>query len=422
MVPRITLGPQDEVDEGKGIRLSSSSDTPPLPTLPVELQLLVIQLSIPSSPSYSTLQARYDTLGPFCLVSRTWNSFAQPLLDTDVLLPTPARARLFLSSLSSAQIERPQRVGTLRLGKILYLGSTFEEMAELQEAASGDEDDEDKDAEVAEAYGLPELLQRCTGVRELWMTSVKHCLLSQLRYGQSLESLHILRCSLCDCDIDTDELSSPPLIFPRLSRLEVFVRSTTSSALRSFFSSFTFPALKHFAWACHDQDFPSAISTSSLTSLSTVTDLPAGISTSTSLLFLDAYQLPIREALNLLPTSIQIVRLNDFSPLSAAIPFLLVDHAASKALVDRLTNLRELWVPGSFSEWRDDPKPNVREMVRKWVRGWESRGVKVVFEESETDVEPELRRLTEKAAFDFTFSELSSKVERWKLEEQSWED
>ncbi|GAA5982746.1 hypothetical protein JCM11641_007775 [Rhodosporidiobolus odoratus] len=391
----------------------------PSPRLPTEIQLAIIQSSISPRPTYSHLPVRQSILAKYSLVCRTWNILARGLLYRHLLLDTPERARLFLRSVKGTADPRPAQVRTLRLATVPWLGSTFENMAEEQTAIARGERDDPWDSGVAEGFGLAELLQRCTYLKELWMAGIKHCLLSELRHAQNLEALHVLRCSLCDCDTDTYELSNPPLIFPKLTRAELFIRLNSTTVHDAFFSPTVLPALRHFGYACHDEDYPSTLPLSSLTALSTVTDLPNSLA-SAPLLLLDAYQLPVREALSYLPPSLLILRLNDFSPLQHAFPWLLIDHSTSDELAERLPNLRELWVPGSYSEWRGDKKESVREMVVKWVRGWEERGVKVVFEEEAEEnrgLVAEEKRLTEGAAWDVRFAHLCRKVERWKLEE-----
>ncbi|GAA5906339.1 hypothetical protein JCM6882_002704 [Rhodosporidiobolus microsporus] len=406
-------GEEGEEEKQRGKRSKShSTPSPALPTLPLELQLLVVQHSFHPEPTYSELPSRYELLSRYARVSRAWYFFTAPYLHRDVLLPTPHHASLFLRSFSPNDV-RPGLVRTLRLGRVPWIGKTYEEMAEEQ--AEMVEEDDPAGADVAEAFGLKELLQRCSGVTELWMAGVSHCLLSELRHGQNLQTLHLLRCGLCDCDADDNELSSPLLVLPNLRRAELFIRTSSRSVRNTFFTPTCLPSLRHLSYACHDDDFPPPLLLPQLYSLSTVTDIPPSVSTS-PLLFLDAYQLPIREALPHLPPSLLIVRLNDFSPLQASFPWLLVDASTSNALAAALPHLRELWVPGSYVEWRDDPKESVREMVSKWVKRWEERGVKVVFEEEEPEnvgLVPEERRLYERAAWDFTFSELCERVERW---------
>lgn len=190
------------------------------------------------------------------------------------------------------------------------------------------------------------------------------------------------------------------------------------STFRAFFATSTFPSLAHFSYACPSEDFPSAtLDISRVTCLSTITDAPPSIANNDSLLCLDMYQIPLRLALPHLPKSLLILRLNDYSPLTLAVPWLLVDHETSDQLASRLPNLRELWLPQSYCEWRDDAKASVREMVRVWVDKWEKRGVKVVFEEEQNShVEPEQRVLTEESAFDFQFERLCRRVEQFAAE------
>ncbi|BGP20312.1 hypothetical protein JCM10213_002059 [Rhodosporidiobolus nylandii] len=419
----LSRGEAGEADKGTTAASSADSPTTRLPALPVEIQLLVVQHSFSPSPSYTALPSRYTLLRTFALVCRTWHSFVRPLLLRDVVLPDPEKAQLFLRSLAAGNDDWAARVRTLRLGKVPWLNRTFEEMADEQERVENGELEDEWMSSVAEGFGLAELLRRCTGLKELWLAGIRHCLLSDLRFARSIETLHILRCSLCDCDDDSISPSDPPLVFPRLTRAEFFVRPNSTTVQNAFFSPSVLPALKHFSYACQDEDFPSNLSLSSITALSTVTDLPSDL-VSAPLLFLDAYQLPVREALNTLPPSILILRLNDFSPLQHAFPWLLIDSGTSNELADKLPNLRELWLPQSYSEWRDDPKDSVRAMTQRWVKGWEARGVKVVFEEEAEEnvgLVAEEKRLTEEAAFDFTFASLCRKVERWKLEEQGGE-
>ncbi|GAA6037501.1 hypothetical protein JCM8097_008220 [Rhodosporidiobolus ruineniae] len=418
-------------------RTASNASAPIV--LPVELQLLVIQHAVDAvspSPSYTDLPERYALLTKFALVCRTWAALIRPLLHRDLLFSTPSQAQLFLRSVSASSKEddRPKRIRTLRIGRIPWLGKTYEEMGDEQEALIDAGEDLKAAAEIsglAEHFRLRELLEECAGLEDLWLAGVSHCLLSDLRPAVNLRSFHLLRTSICDCDYEQG-LPALPFTFPLLTRLEVYTRSTSSTTFATFFSSKTFPSLRHFSYACMASELPSSTlvtSIPSLTTLSTVTDIPTSISTSTSLLLLDAYQLPIREAIPYLPSSLRIIRLNDLNPLQS-FPWLLVDHATSDALAARLPNLTELWLPGSYTEWRDDRKLSVREMVRRWVKGWEDRGVRVVFESDDEDEEkgargedaakdhPELRRMTERAAWDWTFTELGQRLERSRRNER----
>ncbi|GAA5834516.1 hypothetical protein JCM11251_007028 [Rhodosporidiobolus azoricus] len=410
----------EEGEEEKGVsgKRARARTTPPpgLPSIPLEVQLLIVEFSLSSSATYSHLRTRYELLLTYSRVSRAWYAFTRRLLYRDVLLPSPQRASLFLRTCSSDDI-KPTLVRTLRVGKVPWLGKTYEQMADEQEAMMEEEDSPDGTV-VAEAFGLDELLRRCSALEELWIAGVSHCLLSALQHAQSLEALHLLRCGVCDCDTDPFSPATAPLVLPSLVRAELFIRTSSRSVRETFLTPSALPAMRHFSYACHDDDLPPPSLLPQLTSLSTVTDIPPSIKES-PLLFLDAYQLPVREALDHLPPTLLIVRLNDFNPLFSSFPWLLIDASTSNALADRLPNLRELWVPASYSEWRDDTKESVREMVQKWVKRWEARGVKVVFEEEEPEnvgLVVEDRRLSERGAWDFTFQELCGRVDRWKLE------
>ncbi|BGP03639.1 Serine/arginine repetitive matrix protein 2 [Rhodotorula toruloides ATCC 204091] len=404
---------------------ASSSDDPLLttsctnvPTLPAEIHQFIVAACVDPDPLFTSLTPRYEILCRLSLVCKSWNALVLPLLYRDVLLETEAQAATFYDSVQQAEEGRDsslaRRVETLRLGAIPWLGKTYREMA----------DDQDEEEEIEEHYlstgeakdfFLEELLQAMSGLKELWMAGIRHVPLSALRWAQNLEALHMLRSSICDCDVFPAVLSDPPLTFPHLRRLEVYARCITMSTSRVFFSSSTFPSLERFSFACPSADFPSTtLDISHLTGLSTITDAPPSIAKS-NLLLLDMYQIPLRPALPHLPKSLLILRLNDYSPLTLSVPWLLVDHETSDQLASRLPNLRELWLPQSYCDWRDDSKESVREMVKVWVDNWEKRGVTVVFEgedERNRHLEPEQRILTEESAFDFQFERLCSRVER----------
>ncbi|GAA5926653.1 hypothetical protein JCM1841_003194 [Sporobolomyces salmonicolor] len=385
-------------------------------TLPLELQHLVLQHALPAdAPSYTSLPERFALLRRFTLVNRAWHSFSQRLLYRDVLLPTQEQGRLFLASLEGQRKhELAAQVRTMRVGKVPWLGCTLGEMADRQEETGGEWSNE-WSAGVADGFGLAELLQRCTELKELWLGAVEHVLLSTLQHAQNLEELHCLRTSVCDCDSDDE---SPPFRLANLRHLELYVKSLTTTVLSTVFSPASIPALAHFSYACHGEEFPDHLPLTQLSCLSTITDLSPAVAAA-PLVLLDCYQIPLREALPHLPPTLLILRLNDPSPLHGTFPWLLIDHATSDELARRLPRLRELWVPESYGEWRDDPKESVRVMVQGWVRKWKQRGVEVVFEEDEDEdedgwrgeAEVENRRLTESAAWDWTFGQLCTRAE-----------
>ncbi|GJN94478.1 hypothetical protein Rhopal_007558-T1 [Rhodotorula paludigena] len=362
-----------------------------LPTLPLELQHAVILESFDPNPSFSHLDERYEVLARLSLVSRAWRALIEPLL-------------------------------TVRVGHIPWLGCTFSAMAATDDDI-GFEDDEAEPpsparVEEADQYRLDEILRRCPRTEQLWIAGVRHILTSHLKHGTNLRSLHILRCSLCDCDT----LEYEPPTFTALTRLEIYAKMMSDSVFDNFFASTVFPSLRQFSYACPAEDFPTRLPFSNFRSVSTITDIPAALEHA-PLLFLDLYQVPLQLALPSLPRTLLILRLNDFSPIRSSVPWLLLDHSTSDALAARLPRLRELWLPRSYSEWRDDPKESVRSMVESWVRKWEGRGVAVIFEEdgdgdeANRGREPEEQRLTEAAAFDFPFAVLARKAERWAAEE-----
>ncbi|BGP27786.1 serine/arginine repetitive matrix protein 2 [Rhodotorula toruloides] len=391
-------------------------------TLPVEIHQLIVMACVDADPTFTSLPSRYEILCRLSLVCKSWNALTSPLLYGDVLLETTAQASTFRTSVLETQDGGNSSVArcvvTLRLGAIPWLGKTYKEMMDDQ----GEEEEiEEHHLSAGEArdFFFEELLQALSGLKELWLAGIRHVPLAHFRWGQKLEALHMLRSTVCDCDVVLATLSNPFFVFPHLRRLEVYAKCITMSTFRAFFTTSTFPLLSHFSFACPSEDFPStSLDVSRLTCLSTITDAPPSIA-NTSLLLLDMYQIPLRLALPHLPESLLILRLNDYSPLTLAVPWLLVDHETSDQLASRLPNLRELWLPQSYCEWRDDTKDSVREMVRVWVEKWETRGVKVVFEEEDARnrlLEPEQRVLTEEAAFDFTFERLCSRVERFAAE------
>ncbi|KAJ8291671.1 hypothetical protein OF846_004929 [Rhodotorula toruloides] len=400
-----------------GDTLSTSSCTS-VPTLPAEVHQLIVAACVDSDPLYTSLPPRYEFLCRLSLVCKSWNALVLPLLYRDVLLETESQAARLHRSMTRTHGGRnttlARHVETLRLGAIPWLGKTFKEMADDQ----GEEEEVEEhylSAGEATDFFLEELLQAMSGLKELWMAGIRHVPLSALRWAQNLEALRMLRSTICDCDVFCDTLSDPAATFPRLRRLEVYARCITMSTSRVFFSSSTFPSLSRFSFACPSEDSPSStLDVSQLTCLSTITDAPPSLAKS-NLLLLDMYQIPLRLALPHLPKSLLILRLNDYSPLTLSVPWLLVDHETSDQLASRLPNLRELWLPQSYCDWRDDAKESRREMVKIWVDKWEKRGVTVVFEgedERNRHLEPEQRILTEESAFDFQFERLCSRVER----------
>lgn len=235
-----------------------------------------------------------------------------------------------------------------------------------------------------------------------------------------LRGLHILRCGIINSDSETDEVPSVLPTLPRLEILECYADFDDES-FDTVFSSVTAPSMRHLAFACLHDEFPPRIDPSKVTCLSTIGDFPPSFSAA-PLLLLDLYQSPLRTSLPHLPRSILILRLNDLSPTLASVPWLLVDHHTSDALARALPRLRELWLPHSYIEWRDDPKRSVRDMVAAWVGQWKRRGVRVVFEEDEDEDnrrrDPDDQVLTEAAAFDFPFARLAQRVEQMALEER----
>ncbi|GAA6054690.1 hypothetical protein JCM3770_006388 [Rhodotorula araucariae] len=392
-----------------------------LPALPLEIQHAIIRESVDGDPTYSSLPSRYETLRRYSLVSRAWHALVDPILHRDLVFSEPGQAQLFVDSLQPDD-PRPARVRTLRLGKIPWLGSTFGDM-ETDQLRAAEEDRVAIEQVEAVRYSLRTLLTRCAGIEDLWFAGVKDIHLATLGLAPNLRGLHILRCSVCD--------SEPgPLAhaFPLLDCLEIYAEFDDSATFNTLFSSACLPSMRHLAFACLHEEFPRHLDPAQITCLSSIGDFPPSFSAA-PLVLLDIYQSPLQIALQHLPSSLIILRLNDFSPTLASVPWLLVDHHTSDELADRLPRLRELWLPHSYLEWRDDTKASVREMVAAWVARWERRGVLVVFEEDEEEDkedeedeerrrrrDPDEQRLTEAAAFDFPFARLAKKAERMALE------
>lgn len=159
-----------------------------LPTLPLELQHAVILESFDPNPSFSHLDERYEVLARLSLVSRAWRALIEPLLYRDIHLPTSLRARCFLKALDRDP-SRSERVRTLRVGHIPWLGSTFSAMAATDDEI-GFEDDEAEPpsparVEEADQYRLDEILRRCPRTEQLWIAGVRHILMSHLEHGTS---------------------------------------------------------------------------------------------------------------------------------------------------------------------------------------------------------------------------------------------
>ncbi|BGP43632.1 hypothetical protein JCM10449v2_007673 [Rhodotorula kratochvilovae] len=394
--------------------VSGSSTTTTLPSLPLEIQHAIILESFDPNPTYSSLPSRYGTLSRYSLVSRAWHALVEPLLHHDLVFTIPSQARLFHDSLKTDD-PRPSLVRTLRVGAIPWIGETFSAM-ETDQLRAAEEDRAAIEQVEASEFGLLDLLTHCTGIEDLWLAGVKHIFLKMLGIAHNLRGLHVLRCSVRDC---ASPFALPPAL-PRVDCLEIYAEFDTAASFNTLFSSTCLPAMRHLAFACLHEEFPTGLDPAQITCLSSIGDFPPSFSAA-PLLLLDIYQSPLRIALPHLPSTILILRLNDFSPTLASVPWLLVDHHTSDELAERLPRLRELWLPHSYLEWRDDAKASVREMVAAWVARWERRGVSVVFEEDEDEQnrrrEPDEQRLTEAAAFDFPFARLARKAERIALEE-----
>lgn len=120
-----------------------------LPSLPPELQLLVVQHSI-SPPSLTDYSSRYSTLRSYSLVCRTWRDWAQAELFRSVALPTRASGRILAKVLEEAS-HLGERTRELRLGTINV----------------------DPPTQSAAGFKLRQLLSACPRLRDLRIVTVR---------------------------------------------------------------------------------------------------------------------------------------------------------------------------------------------------------------------------------------------------------